>query len=53
MANSEYDEYMQRAKQYANQGHLKKALKALLAAKEIEDNDKVRRRIAKIRVNTV
>ena len=51
MSDSEYDEYMQRAKQYANNGQLKKSLKALLAAKEINDNDKVRRRIAKIQVN--
>lgn len=50
MSDSEYDELMQRAKQYANNGQLKKSLKALLAAKEINDNDKVRRRIVKIQV---
>ena len=44
-----YDECMQRAKQFASNGLLKKALAALMRAKELDDNEKVRRRIQKIR----
>ena len=51
MADDNYDELMQRAKQYANNGSLKKALLALEAARELNNCDKVNRRIVKIKVS--
>ena len=45
---SAYDEYMGIAKRQAQAGSLHQALKALRSAQEIEDNEKVRRRIKKI-----
>ena len=50
MADDNYDELMQRAKQYANNGSLRKALTALEGAREINNTDKVNRRIDKIKV---
>ena len=53
MADDNYDELMQRAKQYANNGMLRKALTALEAAREINETDKVNRRIVKIKVTFI
>ena len=46
----EYSELMQKAKKYANSGQLKKALRLLEQAREIDDNEKIRRRIQKVKV---
>ena len=46
---SAYDDYMAIAKRQAQAGSLHQALEALRSAQEIDDNDKVRRRIRKIR----
>ena len=46
---SAYDDYMAIAKRQAQAGSLQQALEALRSAQEIDDNDKVRRRIKKIR----
>ena len=46
----EYSELMQKAKKYANSGQLKKALRLLEQAREIDDNEKIRRRIEKVKV---
>ena len=46
---SAYDDYMELAKQSAKAGQLTNALKALRAAQELDDNDKVRRRIQKMK----
>ena len=45
---SAYDEYMSIAKRQAQAGRLRDALDALRSAQEIDDNEKVRRRIKKI-----
>ena len=45
---SAYDEYMSIAKRHAQAGSLRDALEALRSAQEIDDNEKVRRRIKKI-----
>ena len=45
---SAYDDYMAIAKRQAQAGSLQQALEALRSAQEIDDNDKVRRRIKKI-----
>ena len=45
---SAYDDYMSIAKRQAQAGSLQQALEALRSAQEIDDNDKVRRRIKKI-----
>ena len=45
---SVYDEYMSIAKRQAQAGCLRDALEALRSAQEIDDNEKVRRRIKKI-----
>ena len=47
----EYNELMQKAKKYANSGQLKKALKLLEQAREIDDNEKIQRRIQKVKVS--
>ena len=47
----EYNELMQKAKKYANSGQLKKALQLLEQAREIDDNEKIRRRIQKVKVS--
>ena len=47
----EYNELMQKAKKYANSGQLKKALHLLEQAREIDDNEKIRRRIQKVKVS--
>ena len=46
---SAYDDYMAIAKRQAQAGSLRQALEALRSAQEIDDNEKVRRRIKKIR----
>ena len=46
----EYSELMQKAKKYANSGQLKKALRLLEQAREIDENEKIRRRIEKVKV---
>ena len=46
---SAYDDYMAIAKRQAQAGSLHQALEALRSAQEIDDNEKVRRRIQKIR----
>ena len=46
---SAYDDYMAIPKRQAQAGSLQQALEALRSAQEIDDNDKVRRRIKKIR----
>ena len=47
----EYNELMQKAKKYANSGQLKKALRLLEQAREIDDNEKIQRRIQKVKVS--
>ena len=47
----EYNELMQKAKKYANSGQLKKALKLYEQAREIDDNEKIQRRIQKVKVS--
>ena len=47
----EYSELMQKAKKYANSGQLKKALRLLEQAREIDDNEKIQRRIQKVKVS--
>ena len=46
----EYSELMQKAKKYANSGQLKKALRLLEQAREIDDDERIRRRIQKVKV---
>ena len=48
----EYNELMQKAKKYANSGQLRKALRLLEQAREINDNEKIQRRIEKVKVST-
>lgn len=45
---SAYDDYMSIAKGHAQAGNLRGALESLRSAQDIDDNDKVRRRIKKI-----
>jgi len=45
---SAYDDYMSIAKRHAQTGNLRGALESLRSAQDIDDNDKVRRRIKKI-----